>query len=157
VAASVYLETTILSYLTARPSRDLRVRIKQETTRRWWRSRRKSFRMFVSPLVLDEAASGDVVAARRRVRLLLGVPLLALTDSVTQLAESLVAHGAVPRAAEVDSVHIALAAVHGMDYLLTWNCKHIANATKRVEIEDLCREQGVEPPVICTPEELLEE
>jgi predicted nucleic acid-binding protein len=146
-----------VSYLTAKPSRDVYVRVHQETTRRWWRTRRKKFQLFVSPLVLEEAAAGDQVAARRRTRLLGRLPQVAITDSVSRIAETLVQHGAIPRVAEVDAVHVALAAVHGLDYLLTWNCKHIANATKRVEIEELCREEGFEPPVICTPEELMED
>ena len=153
--ASVYLETTIISYLTARPSRDIQIRAHQEATRRWWRTRRREFRLFVSPLVLDESASGDAGAARRRLRLLRGIPLLALSDPVTRVSDSLVSRGAVPREAEVDAVHVALAAVHRMEYLLTWNCRHIAKATKRVEIEEICREQGFEPPVICTPDEML--
>jgi len=153
----VYLETTIVSYLTARPSRDIRTRAHQEATRRWWRTKRKEFRVFVSPIVLDESNAGDAKAARRRLRLLRGLPQLALTDSVARVAQRLIDRGAVPRAAEVDAVHVALAAVHGMEYLLTWNCRHIANAMKRVEIEDLCRELGFEPPVICTSDELLED
>jgi hypothetical protein len=115
------------------------------------------FRLFISPLVVDEAAGGDSTAARRRLRALRGTPLLGFSDSVTLLADSLVARGVVPRTAEVDALHVALAAVHGMEYLLTWNCRHIANATKRVDIEQICREHGFEPPVICTPEEMLEE
>jgi hypothetical protein len=157
VPKTLYLENTIVSYLTAKPSGDVRVRVHQETTRRWWRTRRKEFQIFVSPLVLEEAAAGDQIAARRRTRLLRRLPQVAITDSVSRIAETLVDRGAIPRVAEVDAVHVALAAVHGLDYLLTWNCKHIANATKRVEIEELCREQGFEPPVICTPEELMED
>jgi len=115
------------------------------------------FQIFVSPLVLEEAAAGDQMAARRRTRLLRRLPQLGVTDAVTRVAQVLVGRGAIPREAEVDALHVAVAAVHGLDYLLTWNCKHMANATKRVEIEGLCREQGFEPPVICTPEELMED
>jgi predicted nucleic acid-binding protein len=157
VPKTLYLENTIVSYLTAKPSRDVHVRVHQETTRRWWRTKRKELQIFVSPLVVEEAAAGDQVAAQRRTRLLGGLPQVAITDSVSRVAQTLADHGAIPRVAEVDAVHVALAAVHGPDYLLTWNCKHIANATKRVEIEEVCREQGFEPPVICTPEELMEE
>ncbi len=154
---TLYLETTIVSYLTARTSRDARMRVHQETTRRWWRTKRKEFQIFVSPVVLEEAAGGDQLAARRRARLLGRLPQVAITDSVSRVAQSLVDRDVIPRVAEVDAVHVALAAVHGLEYLLTWNCKHIANATKRVAIEELCRQQGFEPPVICTPEELIEE
>lgn len=111
----------------------------------------------MSPLVLDEAAAGDAVAARRRLRLLRGVPSLAISDPVKRLAAYLVQRGAVPDIAEVDAAHIALAAVHGMEYLLTWNCKHIANAAKRDEIEDACYQLGFRSAIICTPEELLED
>jgi len=157
VARTLYLETTIVSYLAAKPGRDIRVRARQEATRRWWRGRRKEFRVFVSPLVVEEAAAGDPKAARRRIRHLRGLPRLAVTDSVLKVAEHLLQRGVIPLQAEVDAVHIALAAVHGVEYLLTWNCKHIANAMKRGEIEELCRERGFEPPIICTPDELIEE
>jgi predicted nucleic acid-binding protein len=153
----VYLETTIVSYLTGRPNRDIRIRAHQQATRRWWRTRRMDFRTFVSPLVWDEAAAGDAAAARRRLRLLRGVPVLAISDPVKRLAAYLLQRGAVPDIAEVDAAHIALAAVHGMEYLLTWNCKHIANAAKRDEIEEACSQLGFRSAIICTPEELLED
>ncbi len=157
MAKTLYLETTVVSYLTARRSGNIRVRAHQEATRRWWLRKRKEFQVFVSPLVVEEIAAGDPNPARRRIRLLRGVPRLAVTDAVLAVAQLLVDRGAVPREAEVDAVHIALAAVHGVEYLLTWNCKHIANATKRAEIEEVCRDRGFEPPIICTPDELLEE
>ena len=112
---TLYLENTIVSYLTAKPSGNVHVRVHQETTQRWWRTRRKEFQLFVSPLVLEEAAVGDQIAARRRTRLLRRLPQVAVTDSVSRIAETLVDRGAIPRVAEVDAVHVALAAVRGLD------------------------------------------
>jgi hypothetical protein len=153
----IYLETTIISYLAARPSRDLRVAAHQQATAEWWAGRRHDFALYVSQLVLEEAAAGDADAAARRLGLVEGLDLLNLTDACLVLAEKLVADGAIPAEAEADALHIAVAAVHGMDYLLTWNCRHIANATMRTRIQASCFEAGYDAPVVCTPEELLEE
>ena len=106
---------------------------------------------------MDEAAAGDSIAAAERLRELDGIPVLGLTEMAYELAEQLITQGAVPRAAEEDALHIAVATVNGIDYLVTWNCKHIANATMRTRIEEVCAEGGYDAPVICTPEELLEE
>ena len=113
--------------------------------------------MFISPLVLQEAAAGNRSRAQRRLEAVRGLPVLAVTPEVTALAEQLMQNGPLPPKADVDALHIGVAAVHGMEYLLTWNCKHIANARMRSQIEDLCRNAGYEPPVMCTPEELMEE
>jgi hypothetical protein len=157
MASSVYIETTIVSYLTARPSRDLVQRAHQQLTRRWWRTRRSQFDLYVSPLVIQEAAVGDPLRARRRLAALKAVPVLDATSDAMELAEALAQAGAVPTEAVVDATHIAIATVHGMAYLLTWNCAHIANATMRTRIETVCRNEGYEPPVLCTPEELMED
>lgn len=157
MALSVYVETTIVSYLTARPSRDIVIRAHQRLTREWWRNRRGEFDLHISPLVFQEARMGDRLVARRRVGALRGIPLLAVTAEAVTLARLLVRRGAIPKGAEVDALHIATAAVHGTDYLLTWNCKHIANALMRSRIEALCRSAGFEPPIMCTPEELAGE
>ena len=151
--ARVYVETSIISYLSARPSRDVVIAAHQALTRRWWRGRR-GYGLFVSQLVADEATLGDRVASARRLRALLGIPRLALSAEATQLAEELVRRGALPKKATVDAFHIAIAAAHQVDYLLTWNCKHLANATMRSTIEATCRAAGFAPPIICTPEEL---
>ena len=153
----VYLETTVISYLTARPSRNLRVVAHQEITADWWTRRRLRFELYVSRLVIDEASAGDVEAAARRLVTLNGIPRLELTESASILAASLVTEAAIPREATEDALHVAVAAAHGMDYLLTWNCRHIANATMRNRIADVCAASGFEAPVICTPEELLED
>lgn len=151
---SVYIETTIISYLTARPRRDIVIRAHQRLTREWWRDRRREFDLFISPLVLQEARMGDRALARRRVRVLHEIPALAVTPDAVSLARLLVRRGPIPARAEVDALHIATAAIHGTDYLLTWNCRHIANALMRSRIETLCRTAGLEPPIMCTPEEL---
>jgi predicted nucleic acid-binding protein len=153
----VYLETTVISYLTARPSRNLRVVAHREITADWWARRRMRFELYVSRLVIDEASAGDVEAAAQRLVTLSGIPRLELTEAASLLAESLVTGAAIPREAIEDALHVAVAAAHGMDYLLTWNCRHIANAAMRNRIADVCASSGFEAPVICTPEELLED
>ena len=152
---SVYLETTIPSYLTAWRSPDLVMAARQQLTREWWDNRRGDFELFISQLVLDEAGAGDRVAAARRLEAVEGLPLLGLQPDAQELAERLIRVLALPRRAAADAVHIALAVVNGMDYLLTWNCTHIANAVFRPIIESECRSLGYYVPVICTPEELL--
>jgi hypothetical protein len=152
----LYIETTIVSYLTARPSRDLVQAAHQQVTREWWASR-DDFTLFISQFVLDEAGAGDGDAAARRLDALRGATLLDITEEAILLASNLVVGGGLPAKARVDALHVAMAAVHGMDFLLTWNCKHIANAATRERIEELCRVDGFEPPVICTPLELPKE
>ena len=151
-----YVETTIVSYLTAWPSRDLVRAAHQQVTREWWATR-GSFELFISQFVLDEAAAGDAATATQRLDALREVALLDVTEDAILLAGDLVAGGGLPAKARVDALHVAMAAVHGMDFLLTWNCKHIANAATRGTIEDLCRAAGFEPPIICTPLELPKE
>ncbi len=153
----VYLETTIISYLTARPSRDLVVAAHQALTREWWERRRSDFGLVVSELVVQEAGAGDAEAARRRLELVAEVPRLAVTAEAEVLAGKLVSQGAIPTRAAADALHIALATVHEVEYLLTWNCAHIANAELRAKVESICVGSGYSPPVICTPEELLGE
>jgi hypothetical protein len=128
----------------------------QQVTRRWWAGR-EAFDLYVSQFVLDEAAQGDVEAAARRLVVLEDIPLLEVTEEATALAAKILSGGGLPSQARVDAFHVAVATVHGMDYLLSWNCKHIANAALRGRIEVICRLAGFEPPVICTPLELVEE
>jgi len=147
----------VIGYATARPSRDLVVAGHQQVTREWFACRAGAYDLFVSQLVVSESAGGDEDAARERSSFLRDIPRLGTTEAVGDLAARLVASGVVPRKAAEDALHIAVAAVHGVDYLLTWNCKHIANARMRQAIERVCREAGYEPPVVCTPEELMED
>jgi len=156
MSSTIYLETTIVSYLTARPTRDLVRAAHQEVTREWWATR-SAFDLYISQLVLDEAGAGDAGAAAQRLEALRDAPLLELTSEATALARELVRQAALPPKAAADALHIAIAAVNGLNFLLTWNCTHIANATMRPRIEAICRAGGFEPPVICTPLELLEE
>jgi len=152
----VYLETTVVGYAAALPSRDLVVAAHQQITREWMGEHRGLYDIFVSQLVVREASAGDKDAVERRVAILQGIESLALTDDAADLARTLVDRGAIPKRSVEDALHIAVAAAHGMDYLLTWNCRHIANATMRGRIEAACRSCGYEPPVICTPEELID-
>jgi hypothetical protein len=152
----VYLETTISSYLTARPSRDLVTAAHQQITREWWDTRRHAFDLFVSQMVIDEASAGDPDAAARRLEVLAPLSLLDPRAEGADLAQALIEQVPLPIGAAADALHIAIAVVNGMDYLLTWNCTHIANAVLRSQIETVCRSKGFEIPIICTPDELLE-
>jgi hypothetical protein len=152
----IYLETTIPSYLTARPSRDLVTAAHQQITREWWDTRRHAFDLFVSQMILDEASAGDPDAAAQRLAVLAPLPLLNPRAEGADLAQALIEQVPLPIGAAADALHIAIAVVNGMDYLLTWNCTHIANAALRSQIETVCRRAGFEVPIICTPDELLE-
>ncbi len=153
--SKVYVETTIISYLAASPSRDLVVAAHQQLTREWWEKRNR-FELFVSQAVVDEASRGDADVAARRVALLAQIPLLVVGDEAYEFAERLLRSRAVPAKANLDAVHIAVAAVNQVNYLVTWNCAHIANAAVRGKIEETCRAAGLLTPIICTPEELME-
>lgn len=152
----VYLETTIVSYLTARPSRDVVVAGHQQTTQDWWNSRRSEFELCISQLVLDEAAAGDSSAAHERLLILQPLIVVEVTTSALELAKALLRAGALPAKAGSDALHIAIAATATIPYLLTWNCRHLANAVMRPVIDRVCQESGYPTPIICTPEELLE-
>lgn len=152
----VYVETTVISYLTAFPSRDLIVAAHQQLTAEWWQ-RRHRFELFVSEAVIEEALGGDPGAAALRAATLEGIPVLDAGPAVANLARVLLAQHALPSKAAFDALHIAIAAVNGMDFLLTWNCKHIANAATRRTIERACVSAGFTPPAMCTPEELDDE
>ena len=154
--SSVYVETTIVSYLVGWLSRnDLQVAANQELTRRWWMTRRHQFDLFASSLVLDEASDGDANLAAERLRFLESATVLSVTDAAHALKVDLLRRACVPTKAENDALHIAVAAVHGIEYLLTWNCKHIANAVTLPVVYDTCRAAGYEPPFVCTPQELM--
>jgi predicted nucleic acid-binding protein len=152
----VYVETSVISYLTAKPSRDLIVAAHQQVTREWW-SRRKRFELFVSEAVVEEAKRGDKAAAARRKVAIEGIPILSAPALAQTLAANFLRAAVMPSNAAIDAVHVAVATTHGMDFLVTWNCTHIANAIVREKIETVCRKAGFRPPVICTPLELPEE
>jgi hypothetical protein len=152
---TVYIETSIISYLTARPSSDLLAAAWQKVTVDWWDTQRCRFDMFASDIVIEEAGRGDDTAVARRLGALAGIPLLAITDEVIALSEALIEAKALPQKAIGDSLHIALSAVHGIDYLLTWNYRHIDNAETKPVIRRVCLAKGYGPPEICTPQELM--
>lgn len=152
----IYIETTFVSYLTARLSRDLIVAAHQQISHDWWDRCRNDYELCISQLVLQEAGDGDPQAAQERLRVLTTMNLLEITEQVVELAEELVRAGALPEKAENDALHIAIAAIHRIPYLLTWNCRHMANATIRRQIDTVCAGKGYKAPVICTPEELME-
>jgi hypothetical protein len=152
----VYIETTILSYLTSLPSRDLIKAARQQLTLEWW-AQRNRFEITLSEAVLAEIARGDSEAAARRLAAAEGLPVLRATSEARDLASALIEEMAMPARAAIDAVHVAIATVHGCNFLLTWNCTHIANAEMREGIESVCRNHGFRPPVICTPEELAYE
>lgn len=151
----VYIETTIISYLTAKPTKDVIRLAHQRITRQWWEQRRSAYELRVSQFVLDEAADGDPEAAARRLAALQGVRVLATSTEARALAKSLIGHRLLPEAAGIDALHLATATVHEVDFLLTWNCRHLANAELLREITRLVRMKDYEMPTVCTPEELM--
>ena len=153
---TVYIETTILGHLTSRLPKDPIVVGQMLATRKWWDESRGFFELFSSELVRAESARGDSGAATERVEKIGGLKLLPITERARELAKALVAAHALPAKAEVDALHLAIAATGGMAYLLTWNCRHLANATLKTTIEVVCREQRTTAPIICTPVELSE-
>jgi hypothetical protein len=155
MSETVYIETSILGYLTARPSRDIVVAANIEVTREWWDMRRRDFQLYSSQAVVKETSQGDTEIASQRLEILGNFSLLDLTQSVLDLAEQLLGSSNLPAKADVDAVHIAAATVHGMDYLLTWNCKHIANAQIQRKLAEISQNFGYELLILCTPYELL--
>ncbi|MCL2118542.1 MAG: type II toxin-antitoxin system VapC family toxin, partial [Planctomycetaceae bacterium] len=147
----VYLESATISYLTARPSENLANKFRQERTRLWWQYRGR-YELFVSETVVNEIQRGDQEAARLRLEIIEGIPVLPHSDQVKLLARVFVSAGAMPPIAVVDAYHIITAAIHQMDYLVTWNQKHLVNPVKRRQIEELILGFQLKPPVIITPE-----
>lgn len=153
--AKVYIETSIVSYLTARPSNNLIAVAWQKETLDWWETQRGRFGLHISELVIEEAGKGDADAARRRLDALSGIVILTLNDAAIDLAQVLIEEGGVPLKALDDALHISIAAVHGMDFLLTWNCRHIDNAEMKPRIRSICQAHGYQCPEIATPIELM--
>ena len=150
----IYLESSTISYLTAKPSENLPQKFRQERTRLWWEYRDR-FELFISKTVVEEIQLGDQKAARLRLEIVEGISVLPRSDQVELLARVFVSAGAVPPIAVFDAYHIISAAIHQMDYLLTWNQKHIANPLKRCQMEELIRGFQLKPSLIITPENLL--
>jgi len=154
---SVYIETSVPSYLTSKPSRDVQATAWQQTTIQWWEQEKAKYKLFTSELVLAEAEAGDPNAAQRRMDALSDIPELGISDEAKDLAAQLVANGGIPAHAKADALHVATATVHGINYFLTWNCRHINNAAMKPIIRSICAVAGYTCPEICTPLELLSE
>ena len=153
----IYIESTFPSYVVARPARDLLQAARQQLTRDWWELKREKHELFTGQLVLDEIAFGEPEMARRRLELVADLTLLESTEEAGRLPRNIMDSGLLPAKAEGDGAHIALATVHQMDILLTWNCRHIANAFIRGRLRRLIAACGYSTPTICTPEELLQD
>ncbi len=152
----VYLETSFVSYLASRPSRDVVTAGHQAITHQWWKERRHDFTLYISAPVTDEAAQGHPEAAEKRLAVLAPIESLVVDEAITFAAVLIEAH-AIPEKAAIDALHVAISCVYDIHYLLTWNCKHIANAERYRDIEKQCRDSGYIAPIICTPETLLGE
>lgn len=152
---TLYVETSIVSYLQSRPSGQVVAAARQLLTHTWWATERHQYELVTSQYVLDEAADGDAAVARRRLDLLKGVPILPLHQAILEIAEEILRRAILPRSASVDALHLAMVAHHQVDYLLTWNCTHIANARILPKVFDVLDRAGLTRPIICTPEELL--
>lgn len=149
---TVYLETTIPSYLTARRNHREPMKSHQQITREWWDQERARFRLYSSIAVRAEMAKGDPTAAARRLKAMAGIPELEITPGVQPLADSIIQLLQLPPKAEMDATHVALAIIHRIDYLLTWNCTHLANAALQKALFEFCTYHHIHMPVICTPE-----
>ena len=152
---TVYVETSVVSHATAWPSSDPLTAILQLQAKRWWSEQRPNYEVVTSQFVLDEAALGDADAARRRLEMLDGVPVLLPNDRVEQIADEILSRSLMPPKAKLDALHVASAAVAGAEYLLTQNCRHIANAHMLPRVYDLLEELGLPRLLICTPAEFL--
>jgi predicted nucleic acid-binding protein len=152
---SVYIETTVIGHLATRLQPDVIVAGRQLVSRQWWDSASAKHDLFISDLVIEECSAGDPIASEERLALIVQIPLLANSDATALLTQSLLDRRAIPQTEPRDASHISIAATNGIQYLVTWNFKHIANVSNRDLIEAVCRDQGFDPPKICTPDELL--
>ena len=152
---SVYLETTFVSYLVARPSRDLLVAAHQQITQEWWANRRSAFDCSISQFVIDEASLGDPSEVAKRLAIIGGLAKLEVTEDAESLTQAIITADILPRHAFPDAAHVAISAVHDVNYLLTWNCRHLANAQIARRIGVVVQDLGYTMPITCTPEELM--
>ncbi len=153
----IYVESTIPSYLVARPARDLLQAARQQTSRDWWELKRHQHELFTSQIVLAEIASGETEMAKQRLKKLAGIPVLRVNEEAEEFTAQILGSGLLPAAADRDAGHIALATVFEMDILLSWNCRHIANASIQGRLRKLAEKFGLDLPVLCTPDELTGE
>ncbi len=152
---SIYIESSVISYITARPSRDVVTSARQTVTLEWWEEYKDSFESFISDLVVEEISSGDLLAAKRRLSVIKKIPVLETTENATKLAKKLITERVVPESSAEDALHISIAAVQKIDFLLTWNFKHINNAYTRDKIAKVIMQWNYSCPVLCSPEELI--
>lgn len=152
---SVYIETSVVSYLQQRTSSHLVTAAHQLLTQKWWDTERFNYDLVVSQYVIDEISAGDPDLAAERIRFLDGIPILSNAPEIIQIAERILSRAILPANAQVDALHIAAVVHHRVNYLLTWNCRHIANARILPRIHEFLMEAGIPIPIICTPEELL--
>ena len=150
----IYIESTIPSYVVARPARDLLQAARQQLTRDWWEFKRNKHELFTSQVVLDEIAGGEPAMAQQRLAVMAGIALLSSIDEVETLTQRILDSGLLPPDADRDAAHIAFAIAHEMDILLSWNCRHIANAAIQSRLRHLVEDFGLTLPVLCTLEEL---
>ena len=153
---SVYIETTIISYLTAKPSRDLIIAAHQQITSEWWTDVRPQVDCYVSPFLIDEVSRGDATYAQKRLDEIVDFTVLEVNEEIEDLAQQYFAALQIPEKAKIDAFHLAVAAWHKMDYLLSWNCKHIASGRVQKMMQEINARLGVHTPIVCTPEELME-
>ena len=151
---TVYVESSVISYLTSRPSRDVVIAARQAITREWWDAHRHRFELRISILVEEEISKGNPTAAGLRLATISGIASLSISDEATKIAELLLSRGAIPKGSEEDALHIGIAAAQGADYLLTWNFAHINNAETKTAIIELVETYGFACPQLCSPEEL---
>ncbi|AFZ51870.1 type II toxin-antitoxin system VapC family toxin [Dactylococcopsis salina] len=155
MSESVYIETSILGHLTARPTDNLILAANMKVTQDWWNEHRHSFTLYASEIVADEATKGDATIAAKRLELLQPLMFLQLTEEAFELSQAFLKQSNLPEKALIDSLHMALATIYGLNYLLTWNCKHMANAQLQRKLSEISWKLGYVLPVICTPYELI--
>ena len=151
---SVYIESSVISYLTARLNRDVVITARQTITENWWENHKSKYEIFISGLVVQEISKGDHEAAEKRLKAIAGIPLLGTSEEAVILAEELLSQGAVPPNSEEDALHISIAAASGINFLLTWNFRHINNAHTKTIITSVVEGRGFICPILCSPEEL---
>ncbi len=154
---TVYIETSVISYYTAKPSRDIIILAHQEITREWWKDKIRHYTPYVSSVVIDEITEGNQIESKKRIKEVQKFKSLEVTNSVIELAKIYLKETSLPEKARIDSYHLALSTFHGVDFLVTWNCKHIANGNVVKKIQTINEREGYQTPFICTPEELIED
>lgn len=152
----IYIETSVISYLTARSSRDLLVAARQEATREWWERRASAFRPVISSLVIEESSAGDPEAALRRLDICLPLPRLPIDAASEHLAERLISTGTIPATEQEDALHLAIATLSNVDFIATWNFAHLVGPVAKYRLQSAIEHLGYPPPILATPEELLE-